>query len=189
MRFVARVLLIRHCQTTGQGVDSPLTELGREQAIALAVWLQGRGVDRIVSSPFQRAIDTIAPFAVAAGLEVEVDERMAERNLGGGSYETVAELHEAVRAAMDDRELRHPGGETGLEIVARGWPALLEALDGPNLVTALVAHGQMNLHLLREIDPSFGFDAWRAMTTPDVFEIWRNGDGVIQCQRLWERQA
>src|SRR5437868_3322913 len=168
---LAKVLLIRHCQTTGQGPDSPLTELGREQAVALAVWLQGRGVDRIVSSPFQRAIDTIVPFATAAGLQVEVDDRLAERNLGGGWYESVAELHEAVRAAMDDRELRHPCGETGLEVVARGWPALQEALDSSNLVTALVAHGQMNSHLLREIDPTFGFDAWRAMTTPDVFEV------------------
>jgi 2,3-bisphosphoglycerate-dependent phosphoglycerate mutase len=169
----------------GQSHDSPLTELGREQAMALAVWLQGRGVDRIVSSPFQRAIDTIVPFATAAGLEVEVDVRLAERNLGGGWYETVAQLHEAVRAAMDDRELRHPGGETGLEVVARGWPALREALDGANGVTALVAHGQMNTHLLREIDPSFGFEAWRTMTTPDVFEV-HSDDGVVEYRRLWE---
>ena len=70
-------------------------------------------------------------------------------------------------------------------MVARGWPALREALDGPNAVTALVAHGQMNTHLLREIDPSFGFEAWRAMTTPDVFEV-HSDDGVVEYRRLWE---
>jgi len=174
---VARILLIRHCQTTGQDHDSPLTDLGREQAVALAAWLASRGVDRIMSSPFQRAVDTILPFAKDAGIEVEVDERLAERRLGGGRYATVAELHAAIRAATDDARLRHPDGETGVEVVARAWPALV-ALDGENALTALVAHGQLNTHLLREIDPSFGFDAWLAMTTPDVFEVWREESGL-----------
>jgi len=175
---VARILLIRHCQTTGQDHDSRLTDLGREQAVALAAWLARRGVDRIISSPFQRAVDSIGPFAKHAGIEVEVDERLAERRLGGGWYATVAELRAAVRAAMDDPHLRHPDGETGVEVVARAWPALVEALDGENALTALVAHGQLNTHLLREIDPSFGFDAWLAMTTPDVFEVWREESGL-----------
>jgi 2,3-bisphosphoglycerate-dependent phosphoglycerate mutase len=182
---LARVLLIRHCQTTGQSLDSPLTELGRAQALELAAWLVGRGIDRIVASPFQRALDSILPFAKDAGIDVEVDERLAERRLGGGFYPTRDERLAAVKAAMDDRHLRYGDGETGLEVVARGWPALREALDGSNALTAVVAHGQMNTHLLGQIDPSFAYEGWMAMTTPDVFEVSEGEDGVVQFQRLW----
>jgi broad specificity phosphatase PhoE len=50
---MARILLIRHCQSTGSSDDSPLTDVGREQAQKLASWLWVRGIDRIVSSPYQ----------------------------------------------------------------------------------------------------------------------------------------
>ena len=56
-----------------------------------------------------------------------------------------------------------------------------------NAVTALVAHGQMNAHLLGEIDPSFGYEGWVAMTTPDVFEVWRDAGGV-HFKRLWRKR-
>jgi 2,3-bisphosphoglycerate-dependent phosphoglycerate mutase len=182
---VARVLLIRHCESTGQGFEAPLTERGHEQAQSLAAWLEGRGIDRVVSSPFDRALDTILPFAKAAGLDVEVDERLGERVLGvwfGGFEALVA----GVRAVMENREQRYGDGESGLEVTARGWPAVVEALDGANAVTALVSHGQMSSHLLREIDGTSGYEVWRAMTMPDVFEIWRDGAGRPQARRLWE---
>jgi 2,3-bisphosphoglycerate-dependent phosphoglycerate mutase len=182
---MARVLLIRHCQSTGQRTDSPLTSLGRQQAVTLAAWLQERSIDRIISSPFQRAVDSIQPFATQSGLEVEVDERLAERALGGGWFATRQEMLDAVRAVMEDPELRLEGGETGLEVTARGWPALIEALDRSNAVTALVAHGLMNSHLLSDIDGTAGYDMWLAMTNPDVFDVWRDVEG-LHYRHLWD---
>lgn len=181
---MARVLLIRHCQSTGDSFEAPLSELGRTQAIELAGWLAGRGIDRIVSSPLSRAIDTVAPFATSAGLEIEIDPRLGERRTSLVRYPTLEEFFDAVRVAMEDRSLRYEGGETGLEVTARAWPALIEALDGSNAVTALAAHGQVSAHLLREIDGSSGYALWKAMTTPDVFEIWRDADGP-HFRRMW----
>jgi 2,3-bisphosphoglycerate-dependent phosphoglycerate mutase len=180
---LARILLIRHCQSTGQSLDSPLTKLGHQQAVALAVWLEGRGIDRIVSSPFERAIDTIRPFARQQGVDVETDARLAERRAGAW-HPTVEEAIEAVRAEMADYDLRRGDGETGHEVLARGWPVVEDALGGSNAATALIGHGQMNTHLLTHIDPSFGFAGWRAMTNPDVFEVWRDATG-LHFRRLW----
>ena len=174
---LAKVLLIRHCRTNGSNHDSPLTDVGREQAETLATWLDGRGVDRIVSSPYLRAVDTIVPFATRAGVEVETDGRLRERNFGG-SFATPQDRVDAVIAALADYDLRQEGGETGRELVARAWPALVEAMAGPNALTVLIGHRQLNSHLLREIEPSSGLEVWRSMTTPDVFEIWRDGGGV-----------
>jgi 2,3-bisphosphoglycerate-dependent phosphoglycerate mutase len=181
---MARVLLIRHCQTTGQGPDSPLTERGREQALELAGWLTGRGIDRIVSSPYQRALDTIQPFARGAGLDLEVDARFAERQVGA-YFESPEQWWHVVRELFADPTQRLDGGESGLEAVARGWPALEEVLAGGNAVTAVVAHGQMNTLLLNRIDATFGYDGWMAMTSPDVFEVWNAEDGVPRFARVW----
>jgi 2,3-bisphosphoglycerate-dependent phosphoglycerate mutase len=184
---MARVLLIRHCESTGQGTDSPLTDKGRQQAEMLAVWLQRYEVDRIVVSQYQRTLDTILPFAKAGGLEIEVDERTGERRLRDGRFANDEEWLAGVRASIEDPELRFEGGETGRETLARGWAALRELLGAPNAMTAVVCHGQMSTHLLRNVDPSFGFERWRAMTNPDVFLIEAASEvGALRFERVWD---
>ncbi len=171
---MARVLLIRHCQTDGKLAESPLTELGHAQASELATWLADRGVDRIVSSPAARAIDTVRPFATSAGLEIEIDVRLVERRMP--RYPSFETFLERVHETMEDRAFRPDGGETGLEVTARAWPSLVEALDRDNALTVLASHGQTAAHLLREIDGGSGYDVWKAMTMPDVFEVWCDND-------------
>src|SRR5215213_8954360 len=73
--------LVRHCQSTGQVPDAPLTALGREQSEHLADVLQERGIARIVSSSYARARQTAEPLARRLGLSVETDERLIERAL------------------------------------------------------------------------------------------------------------
>ena len=184
---MARVLLIRHAQSTFQGIDSPLTEEGRRQADALAAWLiEHTGIDRIVVSQYLRALETILPFAKETGIKIEVDPRLGERVLKDGPFIGEDVWLAAVRASIEDPDLRYEGGETGRETLERGWACLTEALNAPNSLTALVSHGQMSTHLLRAIDPSFGFREWRAMTNPDVFYIAR-GDSGLRFERVWEQ--
>ena len=68
-----RLLLIRHCESSGQSPDSQLTHLGFRQADALADFLTGRQIDFVVSSAFRRARQSIEPFAAARGLRVHVE--------------------------------------------------------------------------------------------------------------------
>lgn len=127
------LILVRHGRTAAnaagllQGrIDQPLDEVGQRQAVAVASFvhdaLDGR-IDRLVSSPLQRARQTADAF----GLPFEVDERWIELSYGeyegvphadvpseiwttwrtdphfvpsGG--ESLAALDERVRAACDD---------------------------------------------------------------------------------------
>jgi phosphohistidine phosphatase len=73
------VILVRHAKAE-PGVpdhERPLTEKGREQAHELGELLGARHPDAVVSSPLRRALETAAPIAEAAGLEVVVDERLS----------------------------------------------------------------------------------------------------------------
>lgn len=61
-----RVYLVRHCESSGQQPDAPLTALGAAQAEQLAAFLRPFGVGWIVSSPFRRARQSVEPLARSA---------------------------------------------------------------------------------------------------------------------------
>jgi 2,3-bisphosphoglycerate-dependent phosphoglycerate mutase len=76
-----RLFLVRHCESTGQEALAPLTTVGQAQAVLLADHLETVGVDLLVSSPYTRAQQSVAPLARRLGLPVEIDTRLAERVL------------------------------------------------------------------------------------------------------------
>ena len=76
----------------------PLDKRGRKQAKALRDELRARGVKQVVSSPYVRCLQTVAPL----GLEIVPDERLAE---GAPSAETralLASLENAVACTHGD---------------------------------------------------------------------------------------
>lgn len=77
------LFVVRHGQTAANAAgqllgraDVPLTDIGQQQVKALAAAVGP--VDRVISSPLQRARDTAAAF----GVPVEVDERWTELDYG-----------------------------------------------------------------------------------------------------------
>jgi 2,3-bisphosphoglycerate-dependent phosphoglycerate mutase len=174
------VYLIRHCAAAGQAPDAALTPAGRAQSKSLAVALAGAGIERIVSSPWQRAIDSIAPLARRLGLTVQTDARLVERALGTD----FADWRAALRASFEDPDLRCPGGESGSAATVRGLAALADALHGEARTVALVTHGNLLALLLRHLGPRVGYAEWEALTNPDVFRARLGGDTPI-VERIW----
>lgn len=177
----ARVLLIRHCQSTGQAPDAPLTASGTQAAVALAGRLRDLGVDAIYSSPFVRARQTLAPFASERSLAATIDDRLAERRL---SDAPLADWLDHIRKSFDDLDYAAPGGESLREAQFRGLAALAEIARRGHRLPAVATHGNLISSVLRHIDHSFGFDAWRALRNPDLFEISVEGDRPAAFERL-----
>lgn len=81
------LLLIRHASAgdpaewEGDDRRRPLDDRGRRQAEALVEALAGFEIDRIVSSPYLRCVQTVEPLARARGLEVELDEALGADRL------------------------------------------------------------------------------------------------------------
>ena len=78
------VLLIRHAKAGDRekwdAPDDlrPLTTNGEAQAGALVELLAGYEIDRVLSSPYLRCTQTVAPLAAARGLTVEPSDDLAE---------------------------------------------------------------------------------------------------------------
>jgi len=132
------LILTRHGQAAsadvmlGGQLDVPLTPTGRHEAEALARRLASVRIDRIISSPLLRALETAQ--TVATGRPVEVDERLRELDYGQWeslTYEEIEARDPALRARWDhDPGSTHsPGGESGEDVAARALSFLVELLE------------------------------------------------------------
>jgi len=85
------MILMRHGQSTFNVVynvtrvdpgilDPPLTEAGRRQALEVAQGLRGRGFQRLLTSPYRRALETADLVAGVLGLAVVVEPLVRERH-------------------------------------------------------------------------------------------------------------
>ncbi|HUJ55801.1 MAG TPA: histidine phosphatase family protein [Gaiellaceae bacterium] len=113
-------ILVRHASAGDrddwEGDDRlrPLDARGRRQAEELVDLLLPHRVRRVVSSPYVRCVETVEPLAAAVGVELELDERLAE-GAGGAAAELLAEdgivvcTHGDVASALAGCELKKAG--------------------------------------------------------------------------------
>ncbi len=99
------------------GSDPGLNAEGHEQAARAAAWItRHHRVDAIVSSPLQRTQDTAAHVAEATGLDVTLEEGVAEAAFGDWDGHTFVEIMERwpdeMVAWLDSTAVAPPGGET-----------------------------------------------------------------------------
>lgn len=142
----SELLLVRHGRTHANverrlmgNTDIPLDDLGVQQAALVADRIAaGFAVDRIVTSPLQRARVTAAAIADRVGIDPIVHDGLREMHFGeieGYLYDTLMETHpELATRALDplDDDLHWPGGEqrrafnlrVGLAMrdIAATWP-------------------------------------------------------------------
>jgi 2,3-bisphosphoglycerate-dependent phosphoglycerate mutase len=167
------VLLVRHCEATAQHAEAPLSDVGVAQARALAHRQAPLRPDHLVSSPYRRAQQSIAPLAAQLGLAVAIDPRLRERRLGD---EPIGDWRGAVRASFDDLERALPGGESGRAAQTRARSAVLDALAAGHRLPLLATHGNWLALLLTSIDGRFGYAGWESLRNPDVFLLTAAGE-------------
>jgi len=155
---MTELILIRHGETAWnaekrlQGhLDIPLNEEGLRQAAALGAALADEGLDAIVSSDLQRALQTAQAVADRAGLPVQVDRGLRERCFGafeGLLYGEIGERYPEAHAAWKarDRHARYPAGvhvaETLDEFFRRVVGTIERLVQGRGWrKVALVTHG------------------------------------------------
>lgn len=136
-----RITFIRHgaSELTGKPVlvghtDSPLSELGRQQAGRLGERLRGRPFDALWASPLSRARDTAAAIGQAIGHAAVLDKRLMEVHLGELEGAHFGQLNQAP-GGWRDRWQRNPGrvrfpkGENLQEVAKRSWQVLEHLYD------------------------------------------------------------
>ena len=143
---VRSLVLVRHAKavsraTWGYGINSEITRplvMGRGQAQArdVAALLSAYGVGELVSSPWRRCVDTLAPYAHGCGLDLRSDEAFTEVSalmapeLMQASFRDLLERGSALdgppepeAAGPQGRESAGPQGrEPGLALAGQAGP-------------------------------------------------------------------
>lgn len=142
-----QVFFVRHGQSqanldrvlAGQS-DSPLTELGKQQATEAGREINDLGlkIDLIISSPICRALDTAELTAKAIGYPLEDIlqlEALKERDAGAFVGQPFASLYQATES-----QLVKAGAETGQELAVRVRAVNREINSRQEKVILLVGH-------------------------------------------------
>ncbi|MDO8879893.1 MAG: histidine phosphatase family protein [Coriobacteriia bacterium] len=171
------ILILRHPETLANASghligrsDSPISPLGTVQTAALAELVAEWRPDIVYSSPLGRALDTARTIA-PAGTPVEVLDDLKEVDFGyaeGLTWDEVAE-HGIVLDYSGGPVA--PGGEAGVDFMARVGRAAARVADGPSRA-AVVTHGGVFRHLLVEWLGLPADAAWR-------FEVPNAGMAVV----------
>ena len=189
--------LVRHGQSEWNRIgriqgrsESPLTERGREQAVALGRMLRkvlpDPGID-IVASPLGRAFETatiIAGELGRAASDVRIDERITDFDIGvlAGypGWDTVAADHpELARLRLENPiHFQPPGGESGASVLARARD-FLAAREAAGRDTLVVGHGVIN---------KFIRAAARGITGGDIIALGEDQDVVYRLHGATENE-
>jgi 2,3-bisphosphoglycerate-dependent phosphoglycerate mutase len=181
MSASVRLILVRHCLSTGQAPDAPLAPAGHKAAMALAETLLALGVGALFSSPYRRARETLEPLAEKLGLSITMDPRLRERTL---SDQDLPDWRDHVAKSFQDRDHRAPGGETFNEVAHRALAALSDIAAAGHALPAAATHGNLLSALMHSLHPNFGYEDWQNLRNPDIFDLRLHDGKLVSAQRF-----
>ena len=180
--------LVRHAHAVWQPDETrPLSASGRAAAQTISGLLSGKPIAAIYSSPAQRSIETVESLAQRLGIRVDVVPDLRERQL---PVVPVDDFDRVVREAWRVPTDAAAGGESNAMAQARGLAAVRQFIArhaGQHLVVA--THGNLLALILNGFDPTFGYEFWRELSFPDLYELEFETSVLIRVRRMWEKAA
>jgi len=124
-----KITMIRHGQPMhvetkdGTPANPDLSPLGREQAEAVAEWLQTERFHRIYASPLKRAYQTAMPLSKQLGLEIESRDYLKEIDHSQDNYVPL----ETLKIIDYDRWYKMMQGDFGYEVSFQDFSKVVAA--------------------------------------------------------------
>lgn len=172
------IYFVRHCQSDHSVHDDrtrPLTPKGLGDSKLVTEFLRDKGIDAVLSSPYQRAMDTVQDFADAYGFSIETVEDFRERKVGN---RWVEDFMAFVKHHWEDVDYREPEGESLRQVQSRNVAALWEVLEQYEGKTIAVGtHGTALSSIINFYQPRFGFEQFAEIVnlTPWVVKFEFDG--------------
>lgn len=144
--------------------DVALSDEGREQTRRLADRLSGEKITAVYASPLGRTVETAQILAAPHELEVQTREGLREISHGRWEQMTRREVEErfpeeAAEWERDPYTFAPLGGESGLAVIARALPVLVELVRQHPGENILVVSHKATIRLL--LSSLLGFDPRR----------------------------
>lgn len=152
------VYFIRHAEPNYNNHDDRSRELsdkGLQDRKLVTKFLLDKRIDAVLSSPYKRAVDTVADFAELVNLEIQMMEDFRERRVDS---EWIADFNTFCKKQWEDFNYKLSDGETLKEVQSRNIGALnnvLKDYNGKNIVIG--SHGTALSTIINYYDKTFGY--------------------------------
>ena len=179
------IYLVRHAHAEWrEDAERPLSNEGLRAAGRVADYLAKRPIVAVYTSPSRRAIETVEPLANRLGLRADVTPDLRERALPVVRRD---EFDALVARAWRSPGDAPSGGESNAAAQARGVAVLRTAVMrhvGTHVV--LGTHGNLLALVLNGLDERFGYEFWRRLSFPDIYQLVFDGTRLSGVERLWD---
>jgi 2,3-bisphosphoglycerate-dependent phosphoglycerate mutase len=179
------IYLVRHAHAVWRDDDGrPLSIAGVRAAHLVADRLALRPIVAVYTSPSRRSVETVERLASRLGIRPAVVPNLRERELP-----TVppAEFEALVRQAWRSPDEPPGGGESNVQAQVRGLAVVQTVLTrhaGRQVV--LATHGNLLALVLNALDPKCGYEFWRQLSFPDIYQVVFDGSELRGVERLWD---
>lgn len=158
---MTNVYFVRHAEADQQVKNDrsrPLTAKGLEDRALVAAYLDDKGVTLVVTSPYKRAFDTVAPFARGKGLGTVPVEDFKERRISSG---WIDDFKEYSKRQWEDFDYSIEDGESLAHVQARNVGALMTLLKKyPGETIVIGGHGTAISTVINYFDKSFNYNSF-----------------------------
>lgn len=153
------VYFVRHAEPDYSNHNDRLRKLtpkGLEDSRSVTSFLSDKKIDRIFSSPYRRAIDTIKDFADKNKMPIHIVDDFRERKVAAA---WIDDFESFCKSQWDDFNFKLSGGESLAEVQSRNIQALkkiLQKYKGKNIVIG--THGTSLSTIVHYFDPDFRYE-------------------------------
>lgn len=176
------IYFIRHAQSdynVREDMIRPLSVKGTSDTALVTEFLSDKRIDKIYSSPYKRAIDTITSFAKSVNLPIQTIDDFRERKIDSTWIEDFRGFSEKQWA---DFSYKLSDGECLADVQNRNIAALNDVLlrhKGKNIVIG--THGTALSTVINYYDKTYGFDDFMDMVNimPWVVKMKFDGEYLV----------
>ena len=184
------VYFIRHAEADNSNRDArnrPLTEKGLADRVLATEFLQDKNIDAVLSSPFKRAVDTVAPFAEKNGFEIELVEDFREQRSSSDMRKDNPHFPQCMIDQWADTSYIYSDGESIAEVQERNISALNDVLKRyKNKIIAVGTHATALTAIINYYDKTYGYDGFMSMVDilPWAARMEFNNDGCVCIEKI-----
>lgn len=182
-----RIYFVRHAESpfvAGMERTRGLSRYGEFHSVQVKNILKNHEINYIISSPYERAIQTVKPLAEALKKEIIRFEGLREREVGDiGDLDFKA----AKQKLYLDFTFHFQAGESSKESQERAIKDLnniLQEYEGNNIVIG--THGDIMTLMLNYFDNRYHIQFWESTSMPDIYQLQFQGNLLKNVERLWE---
>ncbi|ETI70896.1 histidine phosphatase family protein [Neobacillus vireti] len=182
---MTNLYFVRHAHSTytPDEIGRPLSALGLADAEIITQMLINENINRVISSPYKRAIQTVQGVAEFFGKEIEIVHDFKERTL---SDKPLEDFNSAIAKVWADESYSWEGGESNILAQARGVKATMNVLEkyaDENIVIG--THGNLMVLIMKHFDKQFGFRFWQELAMPDIYKLTFDKIKLVEVNRVW----